>query len=68
MPSYPWLENSTIDGTRTKVKMTRMQTLGVPYTDEDIENAPAAVDGMTEMQVLIAYLQHLGSAVKNRRQ
>ena len=68
MPSYPWLEKSTINGEKTQVKMSRMQTLGVPYTDADIEGAAAQVDGKTEMQVLIAYLQHLGSAVKNRRQ
>ena len=45
-----------------------MQTLGVPYTDEDIANAEAQVEGKTEMDVLVAYLQHLGTAVKNRGQ
>lgn len=68
MPSYPWLVDAEIDASKTPVKMERMRTLGVPYTDDDIAGAEAAVDGKTEMQVLIAYLQHLGTAVKNRRQ
>lgn len=68
MPAYPWLQDSAIDSAKTQVKMERMRTLGVPYTDEDIAGASAAVDGKTEMDVLIAYLQHLGTAVKNRSQ
>ena len=68
MPSYPWLQDSAIDSAKTQVKTERMRTLGVPYTDEDIAGASAAVEGKTEMDVLIAYLQHLGTAVKNRSQ
>ncbi|MGI9290342.1 MAG: cytochrome-c oxidase, cbb3-type subunit II [Gammaproteobacteria bacterium] len=68
MPSYPWLEDAQVDASKTPTKMKGMQTLGVPYTDEDIDGAQAAVEGRTEMDVLIAYLQQLGSAVKNRRQ
>jgi len=68
MPAYPWLEDALVDAGKTPTKMKGMQTLGVPYTDEDIAGAEAAVEGKTEMDVLIAYLQHLGSAVKNRRQ
>ena len=37
---------------------------GVPYTDEDIAGAKAAVEGKTEMEALIAYLQSLGTALK----
>jgi cytochrome c oxidase cbb3-type subunit II len=36
----------------------------VPYTDDDIAGAEAAVKGKTEMQALIAYLQSLGTALK----
>ena len=68
MPAYPWLAEAQIDAAKTPVKMERMRTLGVPYTDEDIAGASAAVEGTTELQALIAYLQHLGSAVKNRSQ
>ena len=68
MPSYPWLAENEVNAAKTPVKMSRMQTLGVPYTDADIAGAAAAVEGKTEMEVLIDYLQHLGSAVKNRSQ
>ena len=40
---------------------------GYPYTDEQIENAPAALEGKTEMDAMIAYLQTLGTAIKTRR-
>ena len=40
--------------------MRALQTLGVPYSDEHIENAQSAVAGKTEAQALIAYLQNLG--------
>jgi len=41
-----------------------MRVLGVPYTDEQIEGAAAAVEGKTEMEALVAYLQVLGTMVK----
>ncbi|MEE4184801.1 MAG: cytochrome-c oxidase, cbb3-type subunit II [Gammaproteobacteria bacterium] len=68
MPSYPWLAEATLDGTQTGKKIAAMRTLGVPYTDEDISSAAAQVSGKTELDALIAYLQYLGTAVKNRRQ
>jgi cytochrome c oxidase cbb3-type subunit 2 len=34
-----------------------------PYTDADIEGAPAAVAGKTELDALIVYLQGLGTAL-----
>jgi cytochrome c oxidase cbb3-type subunit 2 len=40
--------------------MTAMRRLGVPYTDEDIANAPKELEGKTELDALIAYLQGLG--------
>ncbi|MEO0952458.1 MAG: cbb3-type cytochrome c oxidase subunit II, partial [Pseudomonadota bacterium] len=60
MPAYPWLNDATIDGALTARKMKALRMLGDPYTDEDIAGAPAAVEGKTEMQALIAYLQGLG--------
>jgi cytochrome c oxidase cbb3-type subunit 2 len=68
MPSYPWLEDTIIDAQQTPKKIAVMQTLGVPYADEDIASASAAVEGKTEMDALIAYLQNLGMAIKNRGQ
>jgi cytochrome c oxidase cbb3-type subunit 2 len=51
----------------TGAKLKAMQTLGVPYTDEDIAAAGEAVKGKTEMDALVAYLQGLGTSLKNKR-
>lgn len=64
MPGYPWLDRNVLDHELTPRKLSVMRTLGVPYSDEEIANASAAVDGKTEMDALIAYLQVLGTALK----
>ena len=64
MPGYPWLEENILDGKDTGKKLAIFQSLGVPYTDEDIAGAEAAVKGKTEMEALIAYLQSLGTYLK----
>lgn len=70
MPAYPWLaENSVSEsffGTKRdmKARLSAMRTLGVPYTDAEIENADAAIEGYTEMDAMVAYLQVLGTMVK----
>ena len=61
MPGYPWLEDALIDGDEVTAKMRALQMLGDPYTDEQIAGAAAAVDGKSEMDALIAYLQNLGT-------
>ncbi len=64
MPGYPFLATSTLDGRDTPAKMRALRTVGVPYTEEDIAGASAAVVGKTEQEALIAYLQGLGLALK----
>lgn len=64
MPRYPWLDKSTIDGAGIEKRVKAMRMLGVPYSDEDITGAAAAVEGKTEMQALVAYLQVLGTMIK----
>uniref|UniRef100_A0ABP3GIJ0 Cytochrome-c oxidase, cbb3-type subunit II n=1 Tax=Bowmanella denitrificans TaxID=366582 RepID=A0ABP3GIJ0_9ALTE len=64
MPAFPWLAENTLDGKLTAKKMEVFRDFGVPYTDEDIAGAQAAVKGKTEMEALIAYLQSLGTALK----
>jgi len=66
MPAYPWLLEAAIDGELIQKKMRALQTLGDPYSDEEISAAPAAVEGKTEMQAVIAYLQGLGRARSGR--
>jgi len=62
MPGFPWLEMNAVDPSVTPTKMERLRLVGVPYTDEDITGASAAVEGKTEMDALVAYLQGLGTA------
>lgn len=64
MPGYPWLETNILDGKDIVKKLEVNRMLGVPYTDEDIAGAKAAVEGKTEMEALIAYLQALGTYLK----
>ncbi|MDT8320226.1 MAG: cytochrome-c oxidase, cbb3-type subunit II [Xanthomonadales bacterium] len=66
MPGYPWLAKRMVDGELVQRKMQTLQNLGDPYSDEDIEAAAAAVEGKTEMQAVIAYLQGLGLARSRR--
>jgi cytochrome c oxidase cbb3-type subunit II len=67
MPSYPWLQQNVLDGAYTARKMQALRRLGVPYTDEDIAGAEEAVRGVSEMDAVIAYLQHLGTVLSDRR-
>ena len=64
MPAYPWLEKNAADAGSIRNHMKAFRTAGVPYTDEEIENAPAELKGKTEMDALVAYLQSLGKALK----
>ncbi|WP_372872712.1 cytochrome-c oxidase, cbb3-type subunit II [Shewanella sp.] len=64
MPGFPWLSENTLDGKLTAQKMEVFRGFGVPYTDDDIANAQKAVEGKTEMEAIIAYLQSLGHALK----
>ncbi len=67
MPAYPWLVENKLDGKDTVAKIEAMRWLGVPYTDEDIKGAVDAVKGKTEMEAVVAYLQVLGTSIKNKR-
>ncbi|BFM14562.1 cytochrome-c oxidase, cbb3-type subunit II [Maricurvus nonylphenolicus] len=60
MPAFPWLFDNVLDGKLTGKKMAALRSVGVPYTDEDIAGAEAAVKGTTEIDALVAYLQQLG--------
>jgi cytochrome c oxidase cbb3-type subunit 2 len=67
MPSFPWLAEWELDGENTGAKMKALRIVGVPYTDEDIAGAQAAVAGKLEIDAMIAYLQQLGTHLKVRR-
>ncbi|MCX7055838.1 MAG: cytochrome-c oxidase, cbb3-type subunit II [Proteobacteria bacterium] len=64
MPGFPWLATAKIDSDVTAKKLKALRIVGVPYTDADIAGAKAAVEGKTEQDALVDYLQHLGLASK----
>jgi len=64
MPRFVWLADGKIDGAVTVKKMEALRKIGVPYTDADIAGAAAAVEGKSELDALIAYLQGLGTNLK----
>ncbi|MEO6351827.1 MAG: cytochrome-c oxidase, cbb3-type subunit II [Oxalobacteraceae bacterium] len=66
MPGYPWLSKNKLDPNDIAPKMRALRKVGVPYTDAEIAGAAAEIDGKTEQDALIAYLQILGTAIKNK--
>ena len=64
MPAYPWLDKASPDPATMQAHMRGLRTIGVPYTDADIQAAPALLQGKTEMDAVVAYLQVLGTMVK----
>lgn len=67
MPGYAWLADEMVDPDLIVAKMKTLQFLGDPYTNEQIATAAAAVEGKTEMDAIVAYLQELGTNRKHRR-
>jgi cytochrome c oxidase cbb3-type subunit 2 len=65
MPAFPWLSRNLADAEDAPLKMRALRRVGVPYTDAEIAGAKAEVDGKSEQDALIAYLQGLGLALKN---
>ena len=67
MPGYPWLDENMLDGGDIQTKMETLRTLGAPYSDAEIEAAPQTLEGKTELDALIAYLQGLGIELQTRK-
>ena len=67
MPGYPWLERTPANATDIEAKMRALAFLGVPYGEEEIKGARKALEGKTEADALIAYLQGLGTAIRRSR-
>ena len=68
MPAFPWLAENELTGDLTGKKMKLFRDhFGVPYTDEQIAKAQEEVDGKSELEALIAYLQTLGTALQTKR-
>ena len=67
MPGYPWLQERTVNVDATVGNMQTLRKLGHPYSDDDIEGAPAELAGKTEMDAMVAYLQSLGTILSARK-
>ncbi len=67
MPRYPWLERTALEDSDIQARMRALRSVGVPYTNQEIAQAPEAVRGHTEVEALIAYLQGLGVELRNVR-
>ena len=60
MPAYRWLAEAQVDAAQTAANMKALHTLGHPYSDDDLTGAATAVEGRSELDALVAYLQGLG--------
>lgn len=68
MPGFPWLAETEIDVEETVASMKVLQMLGHPYSDDEIANAATSIEGKTQLDALVAYLQDLGTAMPKRYQ
>jgi cytochrome c oxidase cbb3-type subunit 2 len=66
MPGYPWMAKEPADSADIEAKMRALRMVGVPYTDQEISAAKAELQGKSETDALIAYLQVLGTALKSK--
>jgi len=64
MPPYAWLARAPANADDIEAKMKALRIVGVPYSDAEISAAKKELQGKTDMDALIAYLQVLGTAVK----
>ncbi len=69
MPAYPWLaEWEALDVGDIQAKMRTLQKLGHPYTEGEIEAAPEQLEGLTQLDALVVYLQVLGTGLAEENQ
>ncbi|HRP25675.1 cytochrome-c oxidase, cbb3-type subunit II [Thauera sp.] len=67
MPAFPWLDRP-VKADDIQAKMRALNKVGLhKYSDEEIAAAPAALEGKTELDAIVAYLQGLGTAISNFR-
>ncbi len=60
MPNYPWLASGKVDFEQLPAKLRAMQMIGIPYTDEQIQNA--GHDARTQAAGIAAGLAGQGEA------
>ena len=67
MPAFAWLAKAPADAAGIADKMRALRKVGVPYSDEESAGAGKQLEGKTEMDVLIAYLQGMGLELKGAK-
>ena len=68
MPGYPWLAQQPVKSDDIGDRMRALRTLGVPYTDAQIAAATQVLQGKTEEDAVVAYLQGLGTGARKASQ
>ena len=66
MPAYPWLAATPASSEDIDAKLRALRRLGVPYSDAEIAGARKELEGKSELDAMIAYLQGLGIELKSR--
>ena len=67
MPAYAFLDRTAVNVSTIGAKMSALRTVGVPYTDAEIAGASKLLEGKTELDVLVAYLQGMGIELKGAK-
>lgn len=67
MPAFPWLARNKVDPDQIVRNMKALRAVGVPYSDEELAKAPEMLQDKSELDAVVAYLQGLGVALKDKR-
>jgi cytochrome c oxidase cbb3-type subunit 2 len=67
MPAFYWLDRPIKNPASISAHMAALRIVGVPYTDQEIADGPKELEGKTELDAVIAYLQGLGTDLKQTR-
>lgn len=67
MPAFPWLARNKVNPDEVVRNMKALNKVGVPYSDEDYAKAAEELKNKSELDAVVAYLQGLGLALKNKR-
>lgn len=59
MPAYTWLDRP-VDASTIQKKMRVLNWVNTGYSEQEIADAPKELEGKTELDAVIAYLQVLG--------
>lgn len=67
MPAYAFLAKAPVDAATIAARMSALRSVGVPYSDAEISEAAKQLEGKTELDVVVAYLQGMGIELKGAK-